>query len=358
MRSKSRAENRQGIWRVLLQLTKTDMETVKKAIYIRLICCQHFNWRIVWEWHFVITFGSWTAACGKTTTKPAKSKKAGVQVAEKGARILDASRRAIIHCASLLMQKPCFPLSILGRSFSNCVSLRFIARRTSSVGRGPTDNLSLCKTGAGAWDTPAASPHSGGKGLAVPGICSHVLRCPWPGEPSPPRVFCRKDKPKSLAKGKRIAAPRREDKTKTKRNNSPKAFWYDWLQISTEDPVESCKRQKGASNSSRWGNKPPKDDEDPRWGRISLKLNLVILKGQILVYTIFLNMHFSVGLASNRFEGHKRQKETPQNEEGCPPRCGGHRPDEWGYPPRRGGCPPGSMANLGQALFENTKKRN
>ena len=35
---------------------------------------------------------------------------------------------------------------------------------------GPTDNPSLCKTGAGAWDTPAASPHHGGGGLAVPDI--------------------------------------------------------------------------------------------------------------------------------------------------------------------------------------------
>ena len=38
-----------------------------------------------------------------------------------------------------------------------------------SVGRGPTDNPSSCKTGAGVWDSPAASSHcNGGKGLAVP----------------------------------------------------------------------------------------------------------------------------------------------------------------------------------------------
>ena len=48
--------------------------------------------------------------------------------------------------------------SICGRSFSSGVSLRFTARSTSSVGGGPTDNLSLCKTG--------------GRGLGHPGSIS------------------------------------------------------------------------------------------------------------------------------------------------------------------------------------------
>ena len=62
----------------------------------------------------------------------------------------------------------------------DCTPLPGSMRSAASVGRGPTNNPSLCKTGAGAWDTPAASSHGNGKGLTVPGV-QNVHRS---GEPS------------------------------------------------------------------------------------------------------------------------------------------------------------------------------